>query len=67
MTPFRAMSDTSLLLTGEEDFSPDVSDALYEKHGAHVRYTRCPCGSLTFHIAMHALICAHCTAEITSH
>lgn len=67
MTPFHPQHDTSLLLRGEEDFSDDVTDLLYEKHGAHVRYTRCPCGSLTFHIAMHALICAHCTAEITSH
>lgn len=67
MTPFRPQNDTSLVVSGEEEFGEQVTDALYEKHGSYVRYTRCPCGSVTFHIAMHAVICAHCTAEITSH
>jgi hypothetical protein len=67
VTPFHAKNDTSLIVYGEEDFTPVVADALHEKHGSHVRYTRCPCGSITFHITMRSVICAHCVAEITGH
>jgi hypothetical protein len=67
MTPFHKMNDTSLLLAVEEDFSPKVEESLYEKHGANLRYTGCPCGSVTFHLTMRSLVCAHCTAEVIGH